>query len=75
VRPINVVKIGSNHALYDQANDTPDAAVIDAIFSQGTSPLSPADPVAQTTPEDLVNLSQMITNLRSLTVKNGKLSS
>jgi hypothetical protein len=73
VGPINVVKISSNQALYYQANDTPDAAVIDAIFSQDVSPLSPTDLFDRTTPEDLVNLSQMRTNLRSLSVKNGKL--
>ncbi len=73
VGAINAGKNGSNHAMYDQANDTPDEAVIDAIFSQGVSPLSTSDLFDQTTPEDLVNLTQMQVNLKSLTVKNGKL--
>ena len=56
------------------SNDTADAAVIDAIFSQGVTPLSAADVFDQTTPGDLLNLDQMLLNLSNLTVKNGTLS-
>ncbi|MHB1559304.1 MAG: beta strand repeat-containing protein, partial [Isosphaeraceae bacterium] len=73
VGSINAGKVNANHALDYQANDTLDESVIDAIFSQGVSPLSPADLLDQTTPEDLLNLTQMQVNLKSLTVKNGKL--
>jgi hypothetical protein len=69
VGSINVATIGSTStALYSKANDSMDAAVIDAIFSQGVSPLSPTDQFDETTPLDLQNLSQMLVNLNSLTV-------
>ncbi len=75
VGSISVGKIGStNNALYYKANDTQDAAVIDAIFSQGVTPLSAADPFDQTTPGDLLNLTQILVNLSALKVKNGHLS-
>jgi hypothetical protein len=76
VRPMNVIKIGSTSKamLYEQ-NDTTDAAVIDAIFSQGVlSPLSPADLFDHATSLDLENLTVLVANLNSLTVKNRKLS-
>jgi hypothetical protein len=74
VGSINAGKIGSTStAQYYKANDTTDAAVIDEIFTQGVMPLSSTDLFDQTTPQDLLNLSQMLTNLKSLTVKNGKL--
>ena len=76
VGSINVGQIGTtNTALYDTANDVLDAAVIDAIFSQGVSPLGPSDSFDKSTPLDLANLSQMLTNLNSLkvvTVNNQK---
>ncbi|MGA2700304.1 MAG: hypothetical protein ABSH35_04325 [Isosphaeraceae bacterium] len=75
VGPINVIKIGStSQALYYKSNDTPDAAAIDAIFSQGLlSPLSPTDLFDHATLLDLENLALIQTNLNSLTVKSGKL--
>ena len=75
VGSINAGKIGSTStAVYYQANDTTDAAVIDAIFSQGVAALSPMDIFDQTTPEDLLNLAQMLANLSDVTVQNGKLA-
>jgi len=75
VGPINVIKIGStSQALYYKSNDTPDAAAIDAIFSQGLlSPLSFTDLFDHASLLDLENLSVILANLNSLTVKNGKL--
>ncbi len=75
VGPMNVIKIGSTSkaVLYKQ-NDTTDAAVIDAIFSQGLlSSLSPTDLFDHATSLDLENLSELLANLNSLTVKSGKL--
>ncbi len=75
VGPMNVIKIGSTSkaVLYKQ-NDTTDAAVIDAIFSQGLlSSLSPTDLFDHATALDLENLSVLLANLNSLTVKSGKL--
>ncbi len=75
VGPMNVIKIGSTSkaVLYKQ-NDTTDAAVIDAIFSQGLlSSLSPTDLLDHATALDLENLSVLLANLNSLTVKSGKL--
>jgi hypothetical protein len=63
-----------NNALYFAQNDTQDAAVIDAIFSQGVTPLSAADLFDQSALGDLLNLTQMLDNLDALTVKNGHLS-
>jgi len=62
----------TNKALYYKANDSLDAAVIDGIFSQGVSPLSPTDLFDKTTPLDLANLSQILTNLNSLKVVNNQ---
>ncbi len=59
-------------ALYYKANDSLDAAVIDGIFSQGVSPLSHTDLFDKTTPLDLANLSQIVTNLTSLKVVNNQ---
>jgi hypothetical protein len=75
---INAGAVGSTTtALYYKQNiavtSPPDAAVIDAIFTQGVSPLSATDLFDRTTPQDLLNLSQMVINLNSLTVKNGNL--
>ncbi len=75
VGPMNVVKIGntSKAALYKQ-NDTLDAAVIDAIFSQGLlSSLSPTDLFDHASPLDLENLAELLANLTALSAKNGKL--
>ncbi len=76
VESIDVGQIGTtNMALYYKANDALDAAEIDAIFSQGVSPLSPTDLFDKTTPLDLANLSQILTNLSSskvVTVNNQK---
>jgi hypothetical protein len=48
--------------------------VIDAIFSQGLlSSLSPTDLFDHATSLDLENLSELLANLNSLTVKSGKL--
>jgi hypothetical protein len=55
-------------------NDTADAAVIDAVFSKGISPLSSTDIFDQTTPGDLLNLNQLLLNLSKLTVTGGNLS-
>jgi hypothetical protein len=75
VGPINAGTIGTtNTARYYQQKDTPDAAVIDAVFSHGVSPLSPVDLFDQKTLGDLLNLDQIILNLSGLTVRNGKLS-
>ena len=75
VGPMNVIKIGStSRAVLYKQNDTTDAAVIDAIFSQGlSSSLSPTDLFDQATVLDLENLSVLLANLNSLTVKSGKL--
>ena len=76
VGSINVGKIGStNTALYYKQNiPTADAAVVDAIFSQGLlSPLSPSDLFDHASVLDLENLGLILVNLKSLTVKNGKL--
>ncbi len=57
------------------APGNPNAAVIDAIFSQGVSPLSPIDLFDESTLLDLANLIQIQTNLNSLkviTVNNQK---
>jgi hypothetical protein len=73
VGSISVGQIGStNTALLYKQNDALDAAVIDSIFSQGVSPLG-TDLFDQTTPLDLHNLSVILANLNSLSVKNGKL--
>ena len=70
---INLGQLGTtNTALYYKANDALDAAVIDAIFSQGVSPLSRTDLFDKTTPLDLANLSQILTNLNSLKVVNNQ---
>jgi hypothetical protein len=75
VGPINAGTIGTTTgARYYKQNDTLDAAVIDAVFSQGVSPLSPADLFDQNALGDLLNLDQIILNLSDLTVRNGKLS-
>jgi hypothetical protein len=68
VGPISVGKIGttSSARLYRQT-DTVDMAVIDAIFSQGVTPLSPADLFDKTSLLDLQNLSVIETNLNALT--------
>ncbi|MHB1421755.1 MAG: hypothetical protein ACYC3I_00885 [Gemmataceae bacterium] len=75
VGPISVGRIGdTNRALFYQQNDKADEAVIDAIFSQGVSPLSAADLFDRNTLGDLLNLDQIILNLNDLTVSNGKLA-
>jgi hypothetical protein len=61
---------------YYESNDTLDAAVIDAIFSQGVSPSSPVDLFDESTLLDLANLNQIVLNLNSLkvvTVNNQKM--
>lgn len=69
VGSINVGQIGTTStAVYYKANDTLDAAVIDAIFSQGVSPLSPGDSFDKSASLDLANLGQILTNLNSLKV-------
>ncbi len=70
VGSIKVGKIGStSSAVFYQQNDAIDAAVIDAIFTQGIlSPLSPTDLFDHSTLLDLDDLSQISTNLDSLTV-------
>jgi hypothetical protein len=74
VGPINIVPTATtNSAVYFKPNDTLDAAVIDAIFSQGVSALSPTDLFDRATLLDLENLSVILVNQTSLTVKNGKL--
>ncbi|MFI5455223.1 MAG: beta strand repeat-containing protein [Isosphaerales bacterium] len=76
VGPIYVGQIGStSQALYYKQNiPAADAAVVDAIFSQGLlSPLSPTDLFDHASLLDLENLSVILVNLNSLTVKNGKL--
>ncbi len=60
-------------AVYYKPNDTLDAAVIDAIFTQGVSPLSVTDTFDRASLLDLENLSVILVDLNSLTVKNGKL--
>ena len=75
VGSISVGKIGTtSNALYYKQNDTQDAAVIDAVFGQGVTPLSAADLFDQSTLGDLLNLDQILVNLDVLTVKNGHLS-
>ncbi len=69
----------TNQAAYYGQNlkttDTTSAAAIDAIFSQGlSSPLSSTDLFDHGTLLDLVNLTQILVNLNSLTVQNGKLA-
>ncbi len=76
VGSINISKTGStNSALYYKQNiPAADAAVVDAIFSQGLlSPLSPTDLFDHSSASDLENLGLILVNLESLTVKNGKL--
>ena len=76
VGTINVGQIGrTNTAQFYRQNDTADALVIDAIFSQGVSSLSATDLFDQTTPLDLDNLDQIVANLNSLTANKstGKL--
>src|SRR5207249_6032804 len=75
VGPINVGTIGTTStAQYFKQNDTLDQAVIDAVFSQGVIPLSPADLFDKNSVGDLLNLDQIILNLSKLSVKNGQLS-
>ena len=69
VGSINIGQTGTtNTALYDEANDTLDAAVIDSIFSQGVLPLGPSDSFDRSIALDLGNLSQILSNLNSLKV-------
>jgi hypothetical protein len=69
VGSINVGQTGTtNTALYDNANDTLDAAVVDSIFSQGVLPLGPGDSFDRSIALDLGNLSQSSSNLNSLKV-------
>jgi hypothetical protein len=75
VGSMNVIKIGStSQALDYKQNDAPDVAVIDEIFSQGVTSLSPTDIFDRTTPDDLLNLAQMLTSLSDVTVQKGKLA-
>ncbi len=77
VGAINVGQIGlQTPRLYYKANDMPDAAAIDAIFSQErAATVGPSDLFDKTTLLDLVNLSQIVSNVNSLkvvTVRNQK---
>jgi hypothetical protein len=75
VGSITVGQVGNtNMALPYKANDTTDAAVIDAVFSQSLpSSLSPTNLFDHQTLLDPANLSPILANLNSLTVKSGKL--
>ena len=69
VGSISVAQIGTtNTAMFYKSNDTLDVGVIDAIFSHGVSPLSPADLFDTSPPMHLLNFSQILTNLNSLKV-------